>query len=452
MEIAIIGTGYVGLTAGVCYAELGHQVICVDNDQSKLEMLTQGVSPIYEPGLETLMKKNMQQGKLMFTSDISLAVKKSRIIFLAVGTPSLDDGDINLSYIDAAARQIGRVMDEEKIIVNKSTVPVGSVDRVKKIIQEECPGVPFSVASVPEFLREGCAIHDIMNGERIIIGVDNERAKEILVKLHEPFKSPIQVTDTRSAELIKYAANSFLAMKISFMNEVSNLAEHVGADVLEVAKGIGADSRIGDKFLNAGVGYGGSCFPKDTLGMIKMSERAGYDFKILKEVVRVNDSQYLKVIEKLQNIYPVIEGRTITVLGLAFKPETDDLREAPSIKIINSLQQWSKNNITINAYDPIANEPAKRLLGSSVKYFSNIEEAIKNSDACIIVTEWKQIKEFNWNQNKHLMNCPIIIDGRNCLVPEQLEEISYFGMGRLPVDDDSVTELSQQNKKLSFAN
>lgn len=445
MEIAIIGTGYVGLTAGVCYAELGHQVICVENNQSKLEMLTQGISPIYEPGLEPLMNKQMQQGRLTFTPDISMAVKKSKIIFLAVGTPSLDDGDIDLSYIDTAARQIGRVMDEEKIIVNKSTVPVGSADRVKKIIQEECPGVPFSVASVPEFLREGCAIHDIMNGDRIIIGVDNERAKEILVKLHEPFETPIQITDIRSAELIKYAANSFLAMKISFMNEVSNLAEQVGADVLEVAKGIGADSRIGEKFLNAGVGYGGSCFPKDTLGMIKMSERAGYDFKILKEVVKVNESQYLRAIEKLRKIYPTFEGKTITILGLAFKPETDDLREAPSIKIINKLQQLSDNYITINVYDPIAIEPAKRLLGSSVNYFTNIEDSIKNTDACIIVTEWKQIKEFNWKQNKYLMNFPVIIDGRNCLAPEQLEGIRYFGMGRFPIYDKNITESSEQN-------
>ncbi|WP_055105996.1 UDP-glucose dehydrogenase family protein [Paenibacillus ihumii] len=449
MEITIVGTGYVGLTAGVCYAELGHQVICVDNDQTKLDLLIQGISPIYEPGLEPLMKKNMQQGRLSFTSDITSAVRSSTIIILAVGTPSMEDGDINLSYIDAAARQIGQAMKEEKIIVNKSTVPVGSADRVKKIIQEVCPDVPFSVASVPEFLREGCAVHDILNGERIIIGVDNDRAKEILVKLHEPFNSPIQVTDTRSAELIKYAANSFLAMKISFMNEISNLAEHLGADVLEVAKGIGADSRIGNKFLNAGVGFGGSCFPKDTLGMIKMSERAGYDFRILKEVVKVNDVQYLKVIQKLQSIYPVVEGRTISILGLSFKPETDDLREAPSIKIINSLLELSRDNIRINVYDPIAIEPAKKLLGSSVNYCLSIEEAIKNTDACIIVTEWKQIKEFDWNKNKQLMNCPIIIDGRNCLTPEQLDQISYIGMGRFPVSSINGENLNT-NKKLSF--
>ncbi|GIP60268.1 UDP-glucose dehydrogenase family protein [Paenibacillus woosongensis] len=429
MRIAMIGTGYVGLTTGVCYSEMGHSVICADIDEEKIRQLQQNHCPIYEPGLKELIIKNSSKGNLSFTTDIEAAVNFSDIIMIAVGTPSLPDGSVDMSFIDEVAHKIGQSIKDYKVIVNKSTVPVGSADRVRKIVQSYIK-TPFDVASVPEFLREGSAVKDVLNGERIVIGIDSEKAKDILIKVHEPFQIPIQVTDIRSAELIKYAANSFLAMKISFINEIANLAEKVGADVLEVAKGIGSDSRIGERFLNAGIGFGGACFPKDTLGIINIAEQVGHDFKIMKEVINVNRKQYMRIIEHLNAVYPNLYGKTVSILGLSFKPNTNDLREAPSIKIINDLVKNTNGNIRIRVYDPISMDEARGVLPEIVKYCYSVEEAIVDSDAAIIVTEWKEIVEQDWKNLSRIMKTAVIIDGRNCLEGMDDDSITYLGIGR----------------------
>lgn len=428
MKIAMIGTGYVGLTSGVCYAEVGHYVLCVDNDTKKIEQLKDYHCPIYEPGLEELMIKNGNNGKLSFTSDIYEAVKTADVIMIAVGTPSKPDGSVDMSYVEEVAHQIGKAINGYKVIVNKSTVPVGSAERVRKIIQQYT-NIQFDVASAPEFLKEGSAVQDVLHGERIVIGVDSEKSKEILLQLHKPFNAPIQVTDICSSELIKYAANSFLAMKISFINEIANIAEKVGADVREVAKGIGSDSRIGSQFLKAGVGFGGACFPKDTLGLINIAEEAGHDFSIMKEVVKVNQKQYQTVLKKLQSVYPNLLGKSIAILGLSFKPNTNDLREAPSLKIIQELFELTNGDIEIRAFDPIAMEEAKTLLPESVVYCSSVAETIKGTDAVIIVTEWKEIVQQNWDQLIKMMNVPVIIDGRNSIELVDPESVRYIGIG-----------------------
>ncbi|MCM3128231.1 UDP-glucose dehydrogenase family protein [Paenibacillus provencensis] len=438
MKIAMIGTGYVGLTSGACYAEMGHQVICVDNNQQKIQELNNGICPIFEPGLKELMVKNISSGNLSFTSNIEEAVKESLIIMIAVGTPSLPNGGVDMSYVDEVARQVGNAINDYKVIVNKSTVPVGSADRVGKVIQR-ISDISIDMASVPEFLREGSAVQDILNGERIVIGVESERAKDILVKLHQNFNIPIQVTDIRSAELIKYAANSFLALKISFINEIANLAEKIGADVVEVAKGIGSDSRIGNKFLNAGIGFGGACFPKDTLGLISIAEEVEHDLSLMKEVVKINKEQYKTVISKLLSVYSDLRGKTVSVLGLSFKPNTNDLREAPSLRIITDLIEITKGNISIRAYDPIAMEEAATLLPSSVEFCSSIEDAVRGSDAAIIVTEWKEIIEKDWNELIKWMNSSVIIDGRNSLNISNNSGVTYLGIGRKK-SVDSITE------------
>ncbi len=429
MKITMIGTGYVGLTSGVCYAEKGHVVTCVDVDEEKINQLNSGQCPIYEPGLKELINKNVPKGNLYFTSDIESAVKEADIIMIAVGTPALPDGSVNMAYVDEVAQQIGRAINNYKVVVNKSTVPVGSAERVYEIVKR-FSDIPFDVASVPEFLKEGSAVKDVLSGERIVIGADTSKARDILIKVHEPFEIPIQVTDTRSAELIKYAANSFLAMKISFINEIANLAEKVGADVLEVAKGIGSDSRIGNKFLNAGIGFGGACFPKDTLGLINIADQVGHNFAIMKEVVSVNQKQYLRVIEKLQSVYPDLSGKTISILGLSFKPNTNDLREAPSIKIICDLIKLANGNIEIKAYDPISMDEAKGELPDSVKYCSSVETVVEGSDAAVIITEWKEIVEQDWLKLSKLMKAAVIIDGRNCLDLNEEDNVLYVGIGR----------------------
>ncbi|WP_044480954.1 UDP-glucose dehydrogenase family protein [Paenibacillus antibioticophila] len=429
MNITMIGTGYVGLTSGTCYSEMGHKVICADIDEEKIDELQANHCPIYEPGLQELIEKNRLRGNLSFTTDIEAAVNSSDIIMIAVGTPSLSDGSVDMSFVEEVAEKIGRVIKDYKVIVNKSTVPVGSAEKVRGIIQKLTP-IPFDMASVPEFLREGSAVKDVLNGERIVIGVDSEKAKDMLLQVHQPFGIPIQVTDIPSAELIKYAANSFLAMKISFINEIANLAEKVGADVLEVAKGIGSDSRIGNKFLNAGIGFGGACFPKDTLGLINIADQVGHDFTIMKEVVNVNRKQYLRVTEKLQEIYSDLSGKTIAVLGLSFKPNTNDLREAPSIKIINELYNLANGNIEVRTYDPISMREARELLPDQVEYCSSVENAIIEADAVIIVTEWKEIVDQDWPELIKLMKTSVVIDGRNCLDLCEDEGGVYIGIGR----------------------
>lgn len=433
MNIVVVGTGYVGLTSGASFAELGNNIVCVDVNKDKIDNLNQGIIPIYEPGLKELIKRNVDNGRLSFTTNLPQALEKSEVVLIAVGTPSLSDGSVDMTYIKQVAKEIGRHINKSIVIVNKSTVPVGTADLVENIVLEHLSdrSISVEVASVPEFLKEGSAIHDIFHGDRIIIGAPSKRVTNMLIKLHEPFNIPIQITDVRSAELIKYAANSFLAMKISFINEIANIADQVGADVTEVAKGIGSDSRIGEKFLKAGIGFGGACFPKDTRGLIKMAEKAGHSFKLLEEVIRINDKQYEVVLKKLEGVYPDLNGKTIAILGLAFKPNTDDIRDAPSLSIIHALKT-KYPNLTIKAYDPIVKNIDINIVKHVVDYCNSIEDAIEAADAAIIVTEWDEIVDFNVANYSEYMNSAVIIDGRNCLDISRLldHEIDFYAIGR----------------------
>ncbi|MEX2104011.1 MAG: UDP-glucose/GDP-mannose dehydrogenase family protein [Bacilli bacterium] len=433
MKIAIVGTGYVGLTSGVCFSELGNEVVCVDVNAEKINQLNCGIMPIYEPGIKELVIKNKENKRLRFTTNLKEAVNRSEIIIIAVGTPSLLDGNVDLSYIFAVANEIGSYINNYKVIVNKSTVPVGTADDVKRIIFNNLVDkkIDFDVASVPEFLKEGSAIKDFFQTERVIIGTESNKARDLLVKLHKPLNSSIQTTDIRSAELIKYAANSFLAMKISFINEIANLAELVGADIKEVARGIGSDSRIGNKFLNAGIGFGGACFPKDTKGLVKIAEQVGLEFSLLQEVIHINERQYNVILDKLKLVIPDLKGKKLAILGLSFKPNTDDMRDAPSISIIRELMIMEPS-LTIRAYDPIAIESAKTAIKDNVQYFYTIEGALQDADACIILTEWEQITSFSLDRYKQLLTSPIIIDGRNCFDSEDMDKagINYLSIGR----------------------
>ncbi|HBU80599.1 MULTISPECIES: UDP-glucose dehydrogenase family protein [Paenibacillus] len=429
MNIAVIGTGYVGLVSGVCFSEIGNQVICVDNNEAKVEMLNKGNVPIYEPGLKELMASNMQAGNLSFTSNIAEAISQSDIIFIAVGTPSLPSGEANLSYVEQVAIEIGSHIESYKIIVTKSTVPVGTNDRVRELISS-ISSQPFDVASVPEFLREGSAVKDTLNPDRIVIGTDSDRAIKTLKKLHRPLTENLIITDIRSAEMIKYASNAFLATKISFINEISNICEKVGADVTRVAEGMGFDKRIGSAFLRAGIGYGGSCFPKDTQALIQIAGMVDYDFKILKSVVKVNQEQRFHVIHKLEEALGSLKGKTIAVWGLAFKPDTDDVRDAPAIDII---QQLSEAGAMIKAYDPIATDNfCKEVNAVSVTWEENPLEAAKGADALCVLTEWKEFVHIDLAELADLMNDPVMIDGRNLYSPEQIRasRLQYYSVGR----------------------
>ncbi len=429
MKLAVVGTGYVGLVSGTCFAELGNNVICVDNNEEKISMLERNIMPIYEPGLEELVKKNKEKSRLTFTTDLTEAVKKSDIVFIAVGTPSLPNGEADLQYVDSAAKKIGQAMNGYKIIVNKSTVPVGSGDRVKKIISENTTGdFEYDIVSSPEFLREGCALEDTLNPDRIVIGASTKKAANIMETLHKPFNAPIVITDVRSAEMIKYASNAFLATKISFINEIANICEKVGADVIEVANGMGYDKRIGNQFLMAGIGYGGSCFPKDTKALIQIAGNAAHDFELLKSVVKVNQIQRYKPLKKLISILGDLKGRTIGVLGLAFKPNTDDMREAPSIEIIKELKRLGAY---VRVYDPVAMDEAKKVI-TNIEYCTNSYEVVKDSDALIFVTEWDEFKQLDFEKVKNLINIPIIIDGRNMFDPSEMQRrgFIYAGVGR----------------------
>lgn len=429
MKISVIGTGYVGLVSGTCFAENGNHVICADNDRHKIEMLKNDIMPIYEPGLEELVRKNKKEGRLSFTTSISNAVKNSDIIFIAVGTPSLANGEADLQYIDAVARKIGTSIDSPKIVVNKSTVPVGTGDRVRKLIKENLTGdLSFDVVSCPEFLREGCAIDDTLNPDRIVVGVSSEGAAKIMEELHKPFNAPMVITDIRSAEMIKYASNAFLATKISFINEIANICEKVGADVVNVAKGMGYDERISPHFLMAGIGYGGSCFPKDTKALIQIAGNEDYDFELLRSVVKVNQIQRYKPIKKLISILGLLEGRIIGILGLAFKPNTDDMREAPSIELISELKKLGAH---IKAYDPVAVEEAKKVI-SGVEYCADPYQAIDGVDAVVIVTEWDEFRDLDLECVRRLVRTPVIIDGRNIFDPTEIQQMGfiYSGVGR----------------------
>jgi UDPglucose 6-dehydrogenase len=425
-----VGSGYVGLVTGACFADLGNKVICVDNDAAKISKLKRLIIPIYEPGLKELVSRNVREGRLSFSSKTSDGVRRSDIIFIAVGTPSKDNGEADLSFVERVAKDIAVSMRSYKLVVEKSTVPVNTGEWVERTIKAfNKKKIKFDVASNPEFLREGSAIEDFMNPDRVVIGVESERARELLTKLYKPLKAPILVTDIKAAELIKHASNSFLAMKISFINSVANICDRLGTDVAEVAKGIGLDKRIGPKFLDAGIGFGGFCFPKDLSAFIRIAEKAGYDFGILKEVRRVNDAQKLVVIRKIEELIWNLHEKTVGVLGLSFKPDTDDLRYAPAIDIISILK---KQGVSVRVYDPAAMAKAKALLPKGVKFCKDAYETAKDCDCLVIATEWNEFKELDLKRVKRLMRQPVIVDGRNMYNPAEARKLgfTYAGMGR----------------------
>ncbi len=429
MKIAMIGTGYVGLVTGTCFSDLGNSVICVDNDVDKIEELKKGKIPIYELGLEEMVHKNSAAKKLSFTSDIEEAVKTSDIIFIAVGTPPKENGEADLSSVERVSSVIANVMSEYKLVVGKSTVPVNTGKWIKKTMKiRNTKGIDFDVASNPEFLREGSAINDFLHPDRIVIGVESEKAKNLLCELYKPIDAPILVTDIESAEIIKHASNSFLATKISFINAISVICERAGADVKKVAEGMGSDKRIGKDFLNAGVGFGGFCFPKDLSAFIKIAENLGYDFKLLREVEHINDEQKKGIVRKIRESLWNLRGKKVGILGLSFKPNTDDIRYAPSIDIISEL---IKEGVSIKAYDPKAMEKMKRIF-PDITYCKDPYEVCNECDALVIITEWDEFRNLDIKKIKKLLVSPIIIDGRNMFDPEELKEegFLYTGVGR----------------------
>ena len=433
MKIAVAGSGYVGLVLGACLAENGNTVVCVDKDERKIATLIEGKMPIYEPGLEELVRRNHQIDRLQFSTDLPGAVRSSEIVFIAVGTPMGEDGSADLQHVLAVARDIGRAMNKYTIIVDKSTVPVGTAARVRATVAKETSQT-FSVVSNPEFLKQGAAIEDFMKPDRVVIGVEpgDERASAAMRELYGPFTrtgAPIMVMDTTSAELCKYAANSMLATKISFMNEIANVCETVGADVDQVRKAIGADQRIGKSFLFPGVGYGGSCFPKDVQAMMKSASDVGYDFKILRAVEDVNRLQKERLVSKMEAHFTSMNGRTIALWGLAFKPRTDDMREAPAIPIIERLLAAGA---TVRAYDPEAAPTARGIFGSRITLVDKSYDALDGADALAIVTEWNEFREPDFNKMRSLLRAPVIFDGRNIYSPEQMKALgfTYFSIGR----------------------
>ena len=429
MNISIIGSGYVGLVTGACFAELGNKVICADNDNKKIISLKEGIIPIYEPGLEELVVTNVKKKRLKFTASIKEAVKESEVIFISVGTPSKDNGEADLTGIENVARNIAINMTGYRLIVEKSTVPVETGQWVKHTIQTYVRGkVKFDVASNPEFLREGQAINDFMHPDRIVIGVESKKARDILISLYKPLNAPLVITDIKSAELIKHASNSFLACKISFINAISRICDKVGADVVEVAEGMGLDKRIGRDFLDAGLGYGGSCFPKDLDAFITISEKLGYNFQLLEAVREINQHQKVFFLDKIKDILWVIKDKTIGILGLSFKPNTDDIRNAPSIDIIKTLQA---EGVKIRVYDPQAMKKAKGIL-NNVKFCKDPYDASQHCDCLLVITEWDEFKELDFTKIKKLLKRPIIIDGRNIYEPRRMEKLgfTYVGIGR----------------------
>jgi len=429
MKIAVIGAGYVGLTSGTCFAELGNDVICVDIDKEKIDMLNNGKIPIYEPGLKELIDRNRKENRLRFTTDIKEAIKDSEIIFICVGTPPKNNGEADLSYVEAVAKEIAEHMESYKVIVEKSTVPVETGEKVAETIKlNNKHNAEFDIVSNPEFLREGSAVNDTFSPDRIVIGTDSKKAADMMRKLYEPIKAPLIVTDIRSAEIIKHASNSFLATKISFINAIANICEKTGADIEKVAEGMGYDKRIGKAFLNAGIGYGGFCFPKDSAAFMRIAEKYGYDFKLLKDVQEINEKQKEFFIKKIEKALWNLKDKKIGILGLAFKPNTDDMRFAPSIDIINYLQ---KEGAKIKAYDPEAVENAKKLL-KDIKYCKDPYEAAESADALLILTEWNEFKELDLDKIKDLMKNKLIIDGRNIYKPEEMKKLgfSYISIGR----------------------
>ncbi|HKB86087.1 MAG TPA: UDP-glucose/GDP-mannose dehydrogenase family protein [Ignavibacteriaceae bacterium] len=441
MNIAVVGTGYVGLVTGTCFAETGNTVYCVDIDAEKIKKLKKGVVPIYEPGLDILIERNIKVGRLKFTTVLADAVKESNLIFLCLPTPQDDDGSADLQYVLKVADDLGKMFRSDpglgfKVIINKSTVPVGTSEKVKNAIKKHSPGYEFDVASNPEFLREGMAVDDFMKPERVVVGTSSPKTKDMMEQLYEPFVrsgNPIYFMDEKSAEVTKYAANSFLATKISFMNEIANLCEITGAEVDKVRIGVGSDSRIGKRFLFPGVGYGGSCFPKDVIALINTAKENKYDFKILKSVYDINKNQIIRFFKKIENHYSKdLEGKTFTVWGLAFKPNTDDVREAPAIRLIEKLLE---SKVKVKAYDPAAMETGRRILKDKIEFCETPYDALENSDALIIVTEWNEFRTPDYQKIKKMLKKPVIFDGRNLYDLSKMEEMgfTYYSIGRKAV-------------------
>ncbi len=433
MRVAMIGTGYVGLVSGACFADFGHEVTCVDKDGAKIEALMRGEMPIYEPGLSELVSANARAGRLKFTHELALAVAEADAVFIAVGTPSRrGDGHADLSYVYAAAREIARALDGFTVVITKSTVPVGTGDEVERIIAETRPDADYAVVSNPEFLREGAAIRDFKHPDRIVVGTVQARAREVLSELYRPLylnRAPIMFTDRRTAELIKYAANAFLATKITFINEIADLAEKVGADVQEIARGIGLDNRIGAKFLHAGPGYGGSCFPKDTLALLKTGQDHAAPLRIVEAVVGVNDARKRAMARKVSAaLGGEVRGKTVALLGLTFKPNTDDMREAPSLPLITALQDMGAK---VRAYDPAGMEQAKAVI-DGVAFCTDAYDCAEGASALVIVTEWEQFRALDFDRLKEVMERPVLVDLRNVYRPEEAARhgFVYEGIGR----------------------
>ncbi|OYQ62126.1 UDP-glucose 6-dehydrogenase [Pseudanabaena sp. SR411] len=448
MRVCVIGTGYVGLVTGACLAYIGHDVICVDNNEEKVKLMKSGQSPIHEPGLPEVIAESIRQGKIEFTTDIAAGVQHGEILFIAVGTPSLADGRSDMRYVEAVARSIGESLTEGyRVIVNKSTVPIGSGDWVRMIVMDGMSGksnidqIQFDVVSNPEFLREGVAVFDTFNPDRIVVGSGSDRALKLMQELYKPIIDrsfaedktqppvPVVVTDLNSAEMIKYAANAFLATKISFVNEIANICDRVGADVKEVAKGIGLDSRIGSKFLQAGIGWGGSCFGKDVSALIYTAEDYGYSTEILKACVRVNELQRTLVVEKLQQALKILKGKTIGLLGMTFKPDTDDMRDAPALTLIDQL---SRLGARVKAYDPLVSQSGLRQGFSNVIVETDLERLADGCDAVVLVTDWQEFLAIDYTKMLTLMAHPVIIDARNFLDGKELKALGYhyIGIGR----------------------
>jgi len=429
MNIAIVGTGYVGLVSGTCFAEMGAHVTCVDVDERKIEKLKNGIMPIYEPGLEELVKRNVDFERLKFTTDLTEVLDDVEVVFSAVGTPPDEDGSADLKYVLAVARQFGQHINKYTILVTKSTVPVGTAKKVKTVIQEELDkrgvSVPFDVASNPEFLKEGAAIKDFMSPDRVVVGTESEKAREVMTRLYRPLMLQnfrVIFMDIPSAEMTKYAANAMLATRISFMNDIANLCERVGANVDSVRKGIGTDSRIGSKFLYAGCGYGGSCFPKDVKALVHTGLENGYHMEVIEAVERVNEKQKSIVYDKIIKAVGSVKGKTIAVLGLAFKPETDDMREAPALVVIDKLL---RDGAIVRVFDPISMDECKRRIGDTVTYCKNLYDASDGADVLALMTEWRQFRMPSWNVVKKVMSGNVVVDGRNIYDRQELEEQGF---------------------------
>jgi len=423
MKLTIIGTGYVGLVTGTCFAEVGHHVICVDNDPAKITLLNSGGIPIYEPGLDELVRKNTADGRLRFTTNTGEGVEQSDVVFIAVPTPPLADGSVDLSFIEKVAREIAAAMTSYKIVVDKSTVPVQTGDKVAETIKRYCKAkVEFDVVSNPEFLREGFAVEDLMHPDRVVIGVRSQRPVPRMKEIYAPFKAPVIVTDISSAELIKHASNSFLALKISYINAISVLCEATGANVQEVASGMGMDDRIGRRFLNASLGFGGSCFPKDLSAFIKIAEQVGYDFGLLKEVQRINNEQMNRFLKKILDTMWVLKDKKIGVLGLAFKQNTDDVRMSPAIELCQRLQ---KEGAVLRVHDPKAMDKAKALLKDTT-FVDDLNEVADGCDALVIATEWEEFKKLDLERARKALTHPILFDGRNLFDPKQMEALGFI--------------------------